>query len=100
MHLLATIVRARSARTVALSIPVVAAALVFGSTAAYANVAVTQGLCRVGRLPVQDRLYPQRRGTFRARHWYRQIDLRRQQVQRPAPCAQTATGVMRAECLC
>src|SRR5258705_10397982 len=42
MHLLATVVRARSARIVALSIPVLTAVLAFGSTAVYANVAVTQ----------------------------------------------------------
>jgi hypothetical protein len=42
MHLLGTLVRARSARTVALSVPIVAAVLAFTATAAYANVAVTQ----------------------------------------------------------
>jgi hypothetical protein len=42
MHLLGTVVRARSARAVALCIPVVVAVLTFGSTPAYANVALTQ----------------------------------------------------------
>src|SRR3981189_1934766 len=42
MHLLGIVVRARSTRTAALGIPVVVAVLMFGSTPAYANVAVTQ----------------------------------------------------------
>src|SRR5258705_10211527 len=39
---LAAAVRTRSVRIAALSIPVLTAVLLFGSTAAYANVAVTQ----------------------------------------------------------
>ena len=42
MQLLGTLVRARSARTIALSVPVAVAVLAFTATAAYANVATTQ----------------------------------------------------------
>jgi hypothetical protein len=42
MHLPAAAVRTRSVRIAALSIPVLTAVLLFGSTAVYANVAVTQ----------------------------------------------------------